>query len=146
MGGEPRGDAKGPAVRAAAEPASCGSLNGWPRSSMRFLKSGKRAFDLFFFFWALLSTVFLTAACTDEVAQAKIGMKEREVRELLGEPSFVVTDIVDVRGYLVGVDCPGQSVRVLVYDRMSFREDVFVGIGAEGLVACKRGGRMIRSR
>lgn len=117
-----------------------------PRSSVRFLKSGKRVFDCSFFFWALLSTTFLTTACTDEVAQAKIGMKEQEVRELLGAPSFVITDKVDVRGYLVGVDCPGQSVRVLVYDRMSFREDVFVGIDPQGLVACKRGGRMIRSR
>jgi hypothetical protein len=45
----------------------------------------------------------IATACSNEAAPpVKIGMKEQQVRELLGEPTYVITDKVDVRGYLSG--------------------------------------------
>jgi SmpA / OmlA family len=86
------------------------------------------------------------AACRDGADKIKPGMNEKQVRQLLGEPTFVVTNPNDVRAYLVGAsDCRAISTQVLVYDRVWFREDIFVGIDNVGLVTCRRGGQVVRA-
>ena len=96
-------------------------------------------------FGLFLSLLVASAACQDRASEIRQGVKEPRVREVLGEPSWVVTEPTDVRSDLVGDDrCAKAVVKVLVYDRAWFRDDVFVGVNSQGVVECKLGGQVLK--
>jgi hypothetical protein len=79
----------------------------------------------------------------DPAARVTPGTTEKDVRGSLGEPSWVVTERRSIEGYLVSSEvCAKVSVKVLVYDRW-LRSDALVGINAQGMVACRVGGRLL---
>ena len=75
-------------------------------------------------------------------SNVKAGMTEGKAREILGEPSWVLTDQARVRAYLVGESCAASATKLLD-DRVWFRSDVFVGVDASSHVVCRVGGRVI---
>jgi hypothetical protein len=92
-----------------------------------------------------LSLLVASAACQDRASEIRQGVKEPRVRKQLGEPSWVVTELADVRGHLIDDDrCAKAAVKVLVYDRAWFRDDVFVGVNSQGVVECKLGGQVLK--
>jgi hypothetical protein len=60
----------------------------------------------------------------------KTGVGEKRVRELLGRPSWELTEKRDIELYLSNPECAKVSVKILAYDRR-LREDVLVGINAK---------------
>ena len=83
------------------------------------------------------------SGCSDAAAQVSTGVSEKTVRELLGAASWQVTDRRDIEFWLGDAACAKVSVKMLAYDRR-LREDVLVGINAQGTVACRAGGRLLR--
>jgi hypothetical protein len=88
--------------------------------------------------WALLvgSGLLTVAACADRAAQVTPGMRESEVRTLLGTATRSTTDRSDIEFY-VGrhTPCARAAVKVLVFERW-LRLDVMIGVSADGKVAC----------
>ncbi len=88
------------------------------------LKASRRRFLSFTGFVLCVAAAGVHWGCSDPASQIEKGASEERVRELLGSPTVVLKDPVDVKGYLVDAeDCAKLSVKVLVYDRSAFRED-----------------------
>ena len=74
-------------------------------------------------------------------------MTEQQVYEVLGQPSWVVRDKTQIRGYLVRAEgCAAKTERVLVYDRSWWKEDLFVAIDKGGLVVCLDHSVLVKER
>lgn len=83
------------------------------------------------------------SGCSDAASQVNTGVSEKRVRELLGEPSWQVTDGRDIAFWLGNPACAKVSVKMLAYDRW-LRRDVLVGINAQGTVACRVGRHLLK--
>ena len=89
--------------------------------------------------FVLFFLVAVTAIpCGDGADDVKPGMTEVRSREILGQPSAVVTDREQINGYLIGDEkCAVSAAKALVYDRLWPRSDVIVGVNGTGDGVCR---------